>query len=276
MTHLNFLKRLVPAFLVASVIIPCSVALASSAPVITLVGNATISLPLGALYIDPGARLDLPNQNVDIKASLDGGRSMAIGQITVDASYDATHTIAFWATSTAGLVAKASRTLVIGNPKPPVSTSTIATTSVLANVAGVAGALGTSSPAITTKATSTVQATSTPKVTKTKIACVMTAVDAREQSLDTGIATLTAAQNSAYIARRSALKTAYGLGSDTDIKTAVKSAWDIYVSAAKSAQSAWKVTRKAAWATFKTAAKVCKAPASVSDSANAVSETTGQ
>jgi hypothetical protein len=55
----------------------------------------------------------------------------------------------------------------------------------------------------------------------------------------------------------------------------VKTAWSTFNSAMKSAQKVWMAARNSAWATYRTAAVACKAPAGTGDGANSGSEASG-
>ena len=113
--------------------------------------------------------------------------------------------------------------------------------------------------------------------TATQIACVGSAVNTREQSLDAGITTLTQAQNAAYSARAGALAQAYTLTSGNGaIRTAIRAAWTTFSAAMRTARTAWQKTRSTAWATFRTTVKACKAPAVATDSANSSLDASGQ
>lgn len=108
------------------------------------------------------------------------------------------------------------------------------------------------------------------------IACIGAAVGVRESALGSGISTHNGAVSAAYSARATALQQAYTGSTASEVRTAVKAAWKTFAASLKSAGKAWRSTRASAWSTFKTAAKACKAPATVSDAANVSSEATGE
>src|SRR4051812_4671291 len=81
----------------------------------------------------------------------------------------------------------------------------------------------------TTTATSTANATA-------KIACVGTAVNAREQALGKAMTSYTAALNAAYMARASALQQAYTQTTLKGVMTAVKAAWTTFNTSSKAAR----------------------------------------
>jgi len=108
-----------------------------------------------------------------------------------------------------------------------------------------------------------------------KIACVGTAVNTRETTLDAAMATFTGASNAAYTARASALKQAYTATTTRGVSTAVKTAWTTFNSAVKSARKAWQAARDTAWQTYRTSATACKAPAGTGDGVNSTSEASG-
>ena len=109
------------------------------------------------------------------------------------------------------------------------------------------------------------------------IACVGAAVNMREQTLDSAMMTFTQGANGAYSARAAALQQAYmQTGGNSAIRTAVKAAWTTFTTSMRTARKAWQSARTSAWEKFRTDAKACKAPATISDSANATSEPTVQ
>ncbi|MBI3627562.1 MAG: hypothetical protein HY220_02335 [Candidatus Sungbacteria bacterium] len=119
--------------------------------------------------------------------------------------------------------------------------------------------------------------TTTPPTNSAAIACLAAAVSTREKALGAGVGTYTGAINAAYTARASALASAYAqTGGNTAIRTAVRAAWSAFNKSMRSARQTWNSTRLSAWSQFRTAAKACRAPSSVSDSANAASEVSGQ
>ena len=73
------------------------------APVVTLTGDQSITLSVGASYIDPGATVtDNVDQNLGVKATVDGGAKGDISSISIDTSTSSVHTITFSATDGAG------------------------------------------------------------------------------------------------------------------------------------------------------------------------------
>ncbi len=105
----------------------------------------------------------------------------------------------------------------------------------------------------------------TPAATLTKIACVGTAVNARETAIDAGYGTYSQAMIAAFAARATALQQAYTATSTAAVRTATNAAWSAYGAATKSAASAWSATRTSAWNQFYTATKACRAPSSVTN-----------
>jgi hypothetical protein len=118
-------------------------------------------------------------------------------------------------------------------------------------------------------------ASSTPPNASVKIACVGSAVNAREQALDAALSNHAAAITAAYSARADALKDAYSKTDVKSVRSSVRAAWSAFNASVKSARKAWNASKSAAWTSFRTAAAKCKAPADVSDSANASSEVSG-
>ena len=111
----------------------------------------------------------------------------------------------------------------------------------------------------------------------TAIACVGLAVSAREQSLDSAIATYGTSLTSAYTSRASALASAYAGTSADTVRSGVKNAWSSFNTAMMSARKAWKTAQMGAWNIFKTAAKACGGPAtSLADTSGASLDMSGQ
>jgi hypothetical protein len=59
------------------------------------------------------------------------------------------------------------------------------------------------------------------------------------------------------------------------VKAAVKTAWSVFSASEKSARKTWQSTRNGAWATYRTAAVACKAPAGTGDGTKSVLEASG-
>jgi hypothetical protein len=59
------------------------------------------------------------------------------------------------------------------------------------------------------------------------------------------------------------------------VRAAVKVAWKAFSSSAQSARKSWNSARQAAWQTFATAAKACKAPPSVLDTNDSQLDSSG-
>lgn len=105
-------------------------------------------------------------------------------------------------------------------------------------------------------------ASSAPGSVTVDLACIQTAVAAREQSIMTAWGAFNTSMTSAYTTRKSALNTAWGTIDAAARKTAVKSAWDAFRSSKKSAGTQWRTSQKGAWKTFRTASRACKGGAS--------------
>ena len=100
---------------------------ASSPPVLSVNGNNPATINVGDSYVDLGASVsDDIDQNLGIHASVDGGASITLDQITIDTSVAGTHTIEYSATDAAGNVGTTTRTVEVVDPNPapaPDSTS---------------------------------------------------------------------------------------------------------------------------------------------------------
>ena len=91
------------------------------------------------------------------------------------------------------------------------------------------------------------------------IACVKTAMDARETALMAGWATFNTSITSAYTMRKAALDAAWVMTDANARKTAIKAAWDAFKKSKQAAAKQWRTDQKAAWLAFRTATKTCKA-----------------
>lgn len=112
--------------------------------------------------------------------------------------------------------------------------------------------------------------------TADKIACVKTAVVARESAFEVAVSAHTQAVRDAYATRANELDGAYSNSNVKAVQAGVKVSWADFNKSIKSATAKWKTSRNAAWSAFRTAVKVCKSPSGVSDSANSRSELNGQ
>ncbi len=110
----------------------------------------------------------------------------------------------------------------------------------------------------------------------TQIACVKTAVSARETAIDAAVVTHASAVQSAYTTRATELAGAYSNTTAKTLQAGVKVSWADFNKSVKSAATAWKTSRNAIWSTFRASAKACKAPITVTDSTNVASEVSGQ
>ena len=125
--------------------------------------------------------------------------------------------------------------------------------------------LAVSSPVLAKSSVSTA-ATSTP-ATAAEIACVGKVVATREAAFDSGSTSYENAVSAAYSARAKSLASAYATGTQAGVASGIKAAWAAFDASTKAASATWSTKRLAAWASFKTAAAACKAPAGVLDSA---------
>lgn len=91
----------------------------------------------------------------------------------------------------------------------------------------------------------------------TNIACVKTAVDAREASIGTAWTTYSTAMTTALSARRTALATAWGTADAKTRRSLRADAWKAYRESSRSAHTTLKTARKTAWDAYKTASRAC-------------------
>lgn len=103
----------------------------STPPVIRINGNNPATVQIGAAYNDLGAAITSPQSdlNLGISASVDGGATTSVSQITIDTRSAGTHTILYSATDQNGLTGTATRTVTVQSSQPTATTTTtIATT----------------------------------------------------------------------------------------------------------------------------------------------------
>ena len=116
---------------------------------------------------------------------------------------------------------------------------------------------------------------STKTSTADKIACVRTAITARESAIEAAVSIHAQAIHDAYATRAIELDGAYSNTNVKAVQAGVKVSWADFNKSVKSASAKWKTNRNTAWSTYRTAVKVCKAPSGVSDSANSGFEVSG-
>lgn len=112
--------------------------------------------------------------------------------------------------------------------------------------------------------------------TADKIACVRTAVAIRESAIQAAFSAHAQAVQNAYATRANELSGAYSNSNVKAVQAGVKVSWADFKKSSKSAAAKWKTSRNSAWSTFRVAAKACKSPVGVSDSANSSFEVSGQ
>lgn len=103
------------------------------------------------------------------------------------------------------------------------------------------------------------------------IACVQTAVKAREASIGSAFTTFSTSISSALTTRASALETAWGTSDAKTRRTLRNEAWTNYKRANQSAKATFKTSKKSAWDTFKKASKACKTAVVESESNDSLS-----
>ncbi|MFA6523588.1 MAG: hypothetical protein WCS85_04445 [Candidatus Peribacteraceae bacterium] len=115
---------------------------------------------------------------------------------------------------------------------------------------------------------STALATSSSSSSKPPIdsACVITALDKRDDAIIAAFDLYAASERTALVARMNALKSDWGITDATQRKAAIKDAWKTYRDSIKSANSTFRIARKEAWKQFKADAKVCKVSLPVEES----------
>ena len=115
-------------------------------------------------------------------------------------------------------------------------------------------------PVFAATATSTTSAK--PKV---DVACMQSAIAARETSIASAFAGYSSSISTALATRASAFASAWGLTNAKARNTALKAAWKAYRSVASSARSTWSKSRQAAWTAFYNTRKTCGSGAAAED-----------
>jgi hypothetical protein len=91
------------------------------APVVTLNGMASTTIPVGSAYSDLGATItDNVNDNLGYSVSLDGAASTTPDLLSLDTSAAGSHTILFSATDQAGNTGTAVRVVHVASAAPAV------------------------------------------------------------------------------------------------------------------------------------------------------------
>lgn len=89
------------------------------------------------------------------------------------------------------------------------------------------------------------------------LVCMQNAVVARDNAILTAESTLNVAWSNALTARRDALQAAWTLTTKKARMSAIHTAWTTYNKAMIAAKKAFRKSRNAAWATYRTTAKTC-------------------
>jgi hypothetical protein len=94
------------------------------APIITVQGNNPASITIGETYIDLGATVvDNVDENLSIKAQVDGGPEVDISEITIDTSVAGTHVINYNAVDNNNNTGIADRTVYVVDPNAATSSA---------------------------------------------------------------------------------------------------------------------------------------------------------
>lgn len=108
--------------------------------------------------------------------------------------------------------------------------------------------------------------------TVTKLACVATAVDARETALIGAADAFAGAWKTALTTRQTDLKAAWAMTNTKERRTAINSAWNAYNKAMKAAKQSYRTARNKAWTDFRTASKACKVTVTNDDAHTSASD----
>lgn len=106
---------------------------------------------------------------------------------------------------------------------------------------------------------------------KVDLACMKTAVEKRENSIIAAKEKSFGSMDTAFKARRDALKTAWDKTETKERREAINAAWKTFRDSHKTARAQLRTDDKSAWSTFKTDAKACKV-----DSASTGSDAAGE
>ncbi len=104
---------------------------------------------------------------------------------------------------------------------------------------------------------STTASGSTTVTSHADLACMSTAVDARESAVISARTTFNANMLTALNTRRSALQAAYTIANNHDRQVAMKAAWNAYLLSSKTAHTQYQTSTQATWKTFVTSIKLC-------------------
>ena len=91
----------------------------TTAPTVTLVGDAVVSVAVNGTYTDPGVTaVDFVDPSPVITASIDGGATTTVGGLTLNTSTEGGHTVLYCATDSSGNSACITRTVVVSDLTP--------------------------------------------------------------------------------------------------------------------------------------------------------------
>ncbi len=93
---------------------------------------------------------------------------------------------------------------------------------------------------------------------KVDLACMKAAVEKRENSIISAKEKAFASMDTAFKARRDALKSAWDKTDAKERRQAINDAWNAFRASHKAARTQLRTDDKTAWSTFKTDSKVCK------------------
>lgn len=102
--------------------------------------------------------------------------------------------------------------------------------------------------------------------------CVQNAVTKRENAIIAGVDAFSTTVKSALQTRRDSLVNAWSITDKNQRRAAIKTAWDAFRGTWKSASTALRNARKAAWAQYRTDAKACHISPPLEERANESSE----
>jgi hypothetical protein len=99
-----------------------------------------------------------------------------------------------------------------------------------------------------------------PEVTITSEArsCIKNAIDKRDSAIISTVDKFSSSVKSALSKRKDALKSAWDKSTKSDIRLALRMAWDDYNKSARDARKALNTDRKAAWSQYKTDSRTCR------------------
>lgn len=106
------------------------------------------------------------------------------------------------------------------------------------------------------------------------LACMQASVEKRDNAMVAAFDAFSASARSAFIARRDALKAAWGITDRAQRRAALRNAWSAFRASRHAARGAFRTARHAAWTQFRTDARACRGVSGAEEPANEASDLT--